>query len=104
MTRHTWWKPLATAGFVAGLLAATLVTATAASEGGLLRGESQRQVQAPPAQSDGSQSGQSQTDKSTETPRPWVWAGEVGQSETEGGHLELRGTCGAWALLPADEA
>lgn len=75
-------------GFVAALVGGTIVTVTAASEGGLLQGSGQ--ADSPTAQED--PEGQ------------FAWQGVVVKSDLEGEHLEIQGPCGQWVLLAANDA
>jgi hypothetical protein len=91
-------------GIVAGLLATTVLTATAGSEGGILGLTSAPQA-APPQQDVEGSAEASVTSDEVQDPRAWVWHGVVVETDIEGGHLVLRSRqCGTWVLMPANDA
>ena len=100
MAGKSWLRPFVMVGIVAGLLATTVLTATAGSEGGIL-GLTLTPQAAPPQQD----AGTSVTNDEAQDPRAWVWHGVVVETDLEGGHLVLRSRqCGTWVLMPANDA
>lgn len=99
MAGKSWLRPFVMVGIVAGLLVATVMTAMAGSEGGILSLTS-----APQQDVDGSAEAGVISDE-VQDPQAWVWHGVVVETDLEGGQLVLRRhQCGTWVLMPANDA